>query len=60
MCIGDFYNKISNALLTYDFVLKPEDHIKFVICDKFVQGAYQPSKNQVSSPRGDNHFCLCV
>ena len=39
---SDFYNKISNALLTYDFVLKPEDHIKFVICDKFVQGAYQP------------------
>jgi hypothetical protein len=31
-----FYTTIANSLLIYDFVLKPEANIRFVICDKFI------------------------
>lgn len=46
--LDPFYKTIVNNLLVYDFALKPEIHFRFVICDKFVQGYFNPKESQVS------------
>ena len=37
---------MSNALLTYDFILKKKN-IQFKVCDQFFEGVYLPEKDQI-------------
>lgn len=39
--------EISNALLAYDFHLKPTEHISGATCDKYIEGAFVPKDNQI-------------
>ena len=40
-----FYTSITNSLLKYDTLVKPSQNIRFVICDKFMEGTYIEDKN---------------
>jgi len=46
--IDKFYQKMFNSLLAEDFVLKPEQHFKFVVCDKFITGTFSPKDSLVN------------
>ena len=48
---GKFWLTMQNALIPYDFALKPEA-VKLIMCDDFYQGAYLP--------RNDDKILLCA
>ena len=42
-----FFLTITNSLLAYDFTFKPALQVRFETCDRFLQGAFLPEKDEI-------------